>query len=78
MNPNTPIFPKVTGIHTGTLEGVHGVDSTDGMTLRAYLAGQALSGWIAAADSVGTAENAATACCEYADALISELNKPKT
>ena len=50
-----------------------------GMSIRTYLAGQALTGYLAAYSGDGIAlpqpKHVAAACAAYADALIAELNK---
>lgn len=65
-NDGGPAFPP-SNPHTGET----------GMTLRAYLAGQALIGIIANVyGKAGEWEEAATDACEAADALILKLNMP--
>ena len=42
----------------------------DGMSLRDYFAGQALTGWMASPDASGSYDDAAFQCYKYADAMI--------
>lgn len=73
INHGGPAFPMPSGPEPR-------VDSTthynEGMTLRAYYAGQALMGWAAGRNHSmreSDPDKVATACVAYADALIRKL-----
>ncbi len=84
MNETNYAFPKPRtefGGSDGRIETDYG---SDGMSLRAHFAGLALQGMIAAAvhrdpplSMEDFKKHAPRACCEYADALLAELNKTK-
>ncbi len=82
MKPSDPAFPKADTVENkdcfaGDYPRV--TEGDPGMTLRAYLAGQALIGYLAMCSAPDTSapefDRAARAAVAYADALIAQLNK---
>lgn len=73
-----PAFPRRTGAATVGAH-VYFNDSQKGMSLRAYLAGQALAGWDVSQSRTAhvPVDEIAIDCLDIADALISELDKGK-
>lgn len=72
VNDGGPAFPMQEFSSTvGANEQAH-----YGMSLRAYFAGKACAG--RSADKEGSFASRAKWCVQMADALIAELNKPKT
>lgn len=69
-HPNTggPAFPRVATIWN---------DEQDGMSLRAWLAGMAMQGFLCGSLLDRDPELVALASCKQADALIAELEKDK-
>lgn len=61
----------------GSAFPIHELGLDEGMSLRAWLAGQALAGWAAGRNETtamnSNHEQVAKACVKYADALIAEL-----
>ncbi len=49
----------------------------NGMSLRAWLAGEAMNGLLASGQGTGVAEILAWKAVEHADALLAELEKPR-
>jgi hypothetical protein len=70
INDGGPAFPQ-----SATSDGYR-TNVPEGMTLRAYFAGQAMIGLIASNAEISTM-NAAHWAAAHADALIAELSKPE-
>lgn len=78
MKPNDPAFPVPSVLDPRLGELPCGLP---GLTIRAYLTGQALGGYLAAHTGDGpmpAAERTAQDCVAYADALLAKLAKPST
>lgn len=84
INGDSPAYPVV--VNQVPLHGEHSELELEhaGMTLRARIAMAAMEGWIACPTTkvFGSEADAARKCAEFstlhADAIIAELNKPKT
>lgn len=77
-NDGGPAFPRQTWDYYPSQKKTHADENYPGMSLRAWLAGQAMSGQIAA--TAGDTEWPSPKCvaeraCSYADALLAELAK---
>jgi len=80
INDGGPAFPQAgRTLPNGTYEW-----PVEGMSLRDWLAGQALAGWCSASPTVrkeplnmteGHAESIATGCYRYADAMLEARNR---
>jgi len=82
INDGGSAFPELPTYNTP--DGCISVNTKPGMSLRAYFAGHALSGWLASQPKNNgvpiraiyeDAESIANAAILYADALIAELGK---
>lgn len=79
-NDGGPAFPIVetfgsNGVKGRMENGYGGVRSIGGMSLRMWLAGQALNGFISAGYDCGNPESVAKDCFDFADAIIKEASK---
>lgn len=83
MNDGGPAFPRTrsvdaSGNKTLTLDSCSYIESIGGMSLRDYFAGQALAGYLARGDPIGSYENAAIISYRQADAMLSARAQPST
>lgn len=74
-NDGGPAFPGAYTVypHKGPVEGV--VVAEGGMSLRDWIAGQALSGWLSDPSATASPEDTAERIYQYADAMLAERAK---